>query len=202
MQEHFISRYGDINTLENKQKYQSLIKNQLIVIENAKKANIPIALIEYSSCENCPEGENREYCLQKCVDSGTLPVLMSALHGYEKLKILKKNRDSLFYKFQKHFDEGIEFLISNDVGKIIFMGANGGACVKVSIRSAFEDQKCDVVAYTKGIIDFNDESYEYPYPAENEYNFMYKPSRMSYPSKCSECSFDVVEDHQVLKRHF
>jgi hypothetical protein len=65
------------------------------------------------------------------------------------------------------------------------MGANGGACVSDSIVEAIQGN-CSVVAFNKGIADFNYKQFIYPYAGQ------YAKIKSSSNRLCKDCSFKEV----------
>ena len=145
MQPKFVTRGGNDKTSRNLSKVDQIIKEQMVAIERAKKANIPIVFIEY-------EGDYGD----------TNRALKDAVGNYKDFKVFKKNSDGMFEKDNRHRDDLIAYLQDKQVGTLVITGANGGACVLDSIEGALKGN-CTVIAYNKAIADFNFKDFIYPY---------------------------------------
>ncbi|QLY26898.1 isochorismatase family protein [Bdellovibrio sp. KM01] len=177
MQAYFAERNGAYETPENKKKIKDLQQQQMDAITKARQSGIPIIFIEY---DLDPES------------SPTNPNLKQAAFSYEKTHTFLKDTDGMFDRNNKYRDQLIAYVQKNNIGTLLITGANGGACVYQSIKGALNGN-CNVVAYNKGIADFNFEDFIYPYAG------YYKDMRYH----CSNCSFketasiDRLEDSMI-----
>jgi nicotinamidase-related amidase len=162
MQPHFLDRTGKQNRRQNKAKVKKAIDTQIAAIKKAKKAKIPIVIVEYE----CPECDSTDSRLQ------------FAVANYQNVRFIKKDADGMFDNENSHRQELIHFLNKKSIGTLIIMGANGGACVLDSITRALANN-CNVVAFDKGIADFNYDDFMYPYVGQYS---QIKP-------ECENCSF-------------
>lgn len=179
MQSFFIERNGIEATRnpQNIQKVKAVMEAQIAAIERAKAAKIPIVLVEY-------ESETKEKY------GNTLDEITSAVSGYRNTRIIKKTTQSVFDKKNKHVGQFKQFLKSENIGKLLIMGANGGYCIKDSIQDALE-HNCSVIAYNQGIADFDSSSFIYPYSG-----------RLSKVRKnCTDCEFKEVSRLETFENH-
>ncbi|MBC7712190.1 MAG: isochorismatase family protein [Rhizobacter sp.] len=168
MQAMFVTRGGYSDDEENKKKVQEVLRNQLEAIKLAKAAKIPIIFLEYEGFGNTNDDLKKE------------------VEGYPDAKIFLKNTDGMFDSYNKHKAELVAFLESKNVKSLIITGANGGACVLDSISGSL-DSNYNVIAYSKGIADFNYKEFIYPY--DHHYNFT---------PTCADCKFKEVDNMQVV----
>ncbi len=178
MQPYFVNRSQKPNTTENKAKVEQIIKEQVAAINQAKKANISIVLLEYEDT-TIPISE-----------ADSMPLLKAAVGDYKDVKIVKKTSDGMFEDSNKYKKDLVDYLSGKKVGTLIITGANGGACVLASIKGALNGD-CTVVAYNRGIGDFNFADYIYPYA--NKYSDI-KPN-------CSNCSFKEISSIDSLAQY-
>ena len=164
MQPKFVTRGGNDQTPANKTKVEQIIKEQVAAIKRAREARIPIIFLEY-------EGDFGD----------TNEALKAAVANYPDVKFFKKNSDGMFEDYNKYKQDLATYLTRKQVGTLIITGANGGACVLRSITGAL-DNNCTVVAYNKGIADFNYKDFIYPYVGQ--YSNI-KPN-------CKDCMFREV----------
>jgi nicotinamidase-related amidase len=163
MQDYFRTRHGFERETSNHIKYKEVLARQYDAIAKAREMNIPIVFIESKVVHiDSNGGEAREVCCGK-----TDSILKGAVKGYDKVQVFKKTTDGAFEFFNQHRKELVDFLQKNKVGTIGLIGANGGACVFLTALDAV-NENCNVVTYSKGIIDFNFESFIYPY--DKKYN--------------------------------
>jgi len=167
MQPYFATRAGNDQKDKNKIKVLKIINKQIAAIREAKKAKIPIVLIEYEYGSSCCGKTNRK--------------LRNEVKFYKKFKTIKKNTDGMFSSSNKYKQKLTDYLEDNHIGSLIILGANGGACVKQSIKGSLEENY-NVIAYNKGIADFNYRDFIYPY--KDIYKF--KPN-------CKNCNFKEVD---------
>ncbi|MNK12017.1 Isochorismatase family protein [compost metagenome] len=151
MQDYFTNRNGFQKKPENQKKVNQIISAQLAMIDQARKLNVPIILIEYD-CKGCGTTNER---------------IKKAIAKYPKVKVIKKDTDGMFEDHNRYKKELVKYLEKEKIGTLVITGANGGACVLESIVGAVTN-KYEVVAVTEGIADFNYEDFIYPY--ENHYN--------------------------------
>jgi nicotinamidase-related amidase len=147
MQDYFATRRGYQEDPKNIAKLKAVLKAQTNAISVAKVKGIPIVFVEYKSRLFSDYGE-------------TNPQLRRAASGYESTMVFKKSTDGMFD--DKKSTVLKQFFQKNDVDTLIVCGANGGACVKSSIRGALIEGY-NVIAYNKAIADFNYESFVHPY---------------------------------------
>lgn len=168
MQPYFITRDGNQDYGENKDKVKEIIKNQIEVIKLAKESEIPIIFIVYEGL-----GETAEE-------------LKNAAEGYSDAKYIFKSTDGMFSESNKYRSELIDYLSSKEVGNLIILGANGAGCVRESISGSL-DNNYNVLAFSKGTADFNSKGFIYPY--ENNYDFKLN---------CEACQFKEVYEMESI----
>ena len=168
MQSNFITRSGFETTNENKIKVKELIKNQIEAINIAKQNKIPIIFIEYKNF-----GE-------------TITELKKAVNNYTNVTYFIKNTDGMFNWDNDSLNEINKHFISKQIGNLLVLGANGGACVEDSIRGSLSN-KCNILTFSKAIADFNYSEFIYPYKYEK---------RIS--STCPSCKFRQTDDIGVI----
>ena len=180
MQPYFATRGGVSETPENKKSIQDILSYQVEAIKVAKKANIPIIVIEYDLHAWAKEGNK------------TSDVLTSAIGNYKKTTTLLKNTDGMFDSGNANLKKLLSYVKENSIDKLIITGANGGACVLSSIEGAIK-KDINVVAYTKGIADFNYSKFIFPY----KYND--NGVTLSYASEeGKKCKFKQTDDLAVI----
>ena len=103
--------------------------------------------------------------------------LKEAVNEYKNVKYFFKNSDSMFAEENIYKSELSKYLSDKEVGNLVIIGANGGACVESSIEGALSNN-CNVIAYNKGIADFNFIDFIYPYVYDKH-----------IPTKCEDCTF-------------
>lgn len=173
MQPYFVTRDGFDKTSENQEKVKQLIQAQVEAIQKAKEAQLPIMFIEYSG------------------DGKTNEVLRKSAENYKNVVFFLKDTDGMLDKRNSHQSELVQFLNKNRIQTLIILGANGGACVLKSIEGALENGY-NVVAYPKGIADFNYQEFIYPY--EGHYDKIKASTKL--PNKV--CTFRQVNDLNVI----
>lgn len=170
MQPYFAERGGNHEKEENAKKLKEVLANQVKSIAAAKEAGIPIVFLEYENY------------------GPTSKTLKDAIGDYDKSKYFLKNTDGMFSSWNNHVDKLDDYLESQKVKTLIITGANGGACVESSISGALKENY-NVIAFSKGIADFNYRDFIYPY--DDEYDFA--------NPKCKDCSFKEVDElHEVV----
>ncbi|MCB0386616.1 MAG: isochorismatase family protein, partial [Bdellovibrionales bacterium] len=137
-----------------------IIDSQIAAIERAKELGLPIVIVEYEDYGD------------------TNSALKKAIGDYGRVRYFQKDRDGMFDPRNSFRGPLMEHLKELDVGTLLITGANGGACVKRSIRGALENE-FQVIAYTQGIADFNYKEFIYPY----------KYSKDQVAVDCERCSF-------------
>jgi nicotinamidase-related amidase len=168
MQPQFVTRGGDDKLPKNIKKVDDIIARQIEMIKLAEKQKIPIVFIEYENFGN------------------TNSKLKEASKAYKNVKYFTKDTDGMFSSSNKSVDQISEYFRGKGIGNLIITGANGGACVNESIYGAL-DNNYNVLAYSKGIADFNYTDFIYPY--DDIYDF--KP-------KCQKCSFKEVDEFETI----
>lgn len=108
---------------------------------------------------------------------------MKAVEGYSELKVIKKTTEGIFEDKNKYKDELVNHLKKKKIGTIIIAGVNGAACVWESISGALQNN-CSVVAFSKGIADFNSKEFSYPYAGYFK--------RIKF--QCADCSFKELSE--------
>jgi nicotinamidase-related amidase len=169
MQPYFVERGGDDKDKNNMIKVNTILNNQIKMIEMAKKSKIPIVFIEYES------------------HGDTNSKLKKAADGYDNIKIITKSTDGMLDDYNNKKSELSEYLRNQKIGNLIITGANGGACVQKSISGSLENNY-NVLAFSKGIADFNYPQFIYPY--DDLYKF--EPS-------CENCKFREVDDAEAIE---
>ncbi len=166
MQPKFVTRGGFHKRPSNILKVDQIISHQIEIINDAKSRNIPILVIEYVTF-----GETNKD-------------LKKALKGYGNQKTFIKNRDGMFSDYNMSVKEISKALNDLNVRNLVILGANGGYCVKDSIEGSLA-KEFNVVAYSKGIADFNHKDFIYPY--NNKYK--YKPQN---------CEFQEIDNCEAI----
>ncbi|WP_413578703.1 isochorismatase family protein [Bdellovibrio sp. HCB290] len=147
MQSFFKERTGTHKKPENQIKLEELHKQQLLAIAKARESGISIVFIEYLLG---PESGSTDYRLK------------DAVRGYTNTRTFQKTSDGMFHDYNTFRDQLISYIKQNNIGTLLVMGANGGSCVEASILQGL-NRGCRVVAYNKGIADFNYRDFVYPY---------------------------------------
>lgn len=136
MQERFVTRGGAQDDGDNPKKVENMVWRQGLLINIAKEHHLPILIAEYKNY------------------GPTNSALMDALKGYDKVAVIQKTTDGLFD------DENISRLQAQDqltawgVSDLVVSGANGGACVRETIRSAlYQSDDPDDVNPVLGAVD-------------------------------------------------
>lgn len=168
MQPYFVERGGNDKELVNAKKVDEILNNQVKMIELAKKSGIPIVFVEYESYGD------------------TNSKLKEAAAGYDNIKIITKNTDGMLDDYNNKKSELSDYLRSKEIGNLIITGANGGACVQQSIAGSLQNNY-NVLAYSKGIADFNYTEFIFPY--DDVYNFT---------PTCDNCKFREVDDAETI----
>ena len=169
MQPKFVTRGGNDQDPENIKKVNQIIENQKQMIALAKKSNIPVIFIEY----------------QNFGDTNT--ELKEAAKGYDNVKYFEKNTDGFFETSNSNIKAFSDFLHDQQIGNLIITGANGGACVESSIYGSLSNNY-NVLAYSKGIADFNYEKFIFPYDDIYDFN-----------PTCPSCKFREIDDYLALE---
>jgi nicotinamidase-related amidase len=167
MQRYFSARHA-MSSPANETKIAQVVAEQAALIKRAEAAGIPIIVMEYDLAKIALEKNQGD----------TNAHLQQALGTYKPERIFRKSEDSMFDSRNVYRKPLLEFMQKYKIGKLIVTGANGGACVKKSIQGALAGN-CSVVAYTKGIADFNYPDFIYPYVGQ------YKDIK----AKCDNCTF-------------
>ena len=168
MQPLFVTRGGSDQDPKNLKKLKDLIKKQKDVIKLAKESKISIIFIEYENF------------------GVTNSELKKSIGNYKDVKYMLKDSDGIFEQYNSHKDKITDYLISKDIGNLIIVGANGGACVELSIEGSLSN-KCNIIAYNPGIADFNYRDFIYPYTYDH-----------SISSSCDTCKFKQVSQLEVI----
>jgi nicotinamidase-related amidase len=182
MQPSFVNRNENDKKPENVKKVERILKVQVEAIREAMKHQVPIVFLEYEE-----KGDTNE-------------VLKNETKNYDKVKFITKDKDGMFFPVNYHTAELIDYLESKNIGTLVIMGANGRACVQDSIAESL-GLNYHVVAFSKGIADFNYAEFKYPYAG------FYK-----FEDGCPDCLFkevnklsDVVlefEKQSLPSKHF
>ncbi len=187
MQPWFVEVNGYDKSPDNAKKVTEVLDNQVKLIELAKKKHIPIIFIEYVSA-----GDTNEK-------------LKKVASNYKEVQYIKKNQDGMFYD-EIAAAKIKEYLTAKKVSNLIIVGANGGACVRESIAGAVENGY-QVIAYSKGIADFNYEEFIYPYDDIYQFNSSFKEvddfvamTRELSKLKISEANLQVNDSDRSLQR--
>jgi len=143
MQPYFIDRTKVVSSPENKRIVEQVLRKQVQLIEEFKRRNLPILLVEYE-------------------DSGVShSEILGALDGYPLSKRVLKARDGLFDD-RRARRSAIAFFRSFGVRQVVVVGANAEKCVKATILGALK-LGVDVLAYSEGIATFNRTPFRNPY---------------------------------------
>ena len=171
MQPRFVTRNRNHGTDENQAKVDQIIDSQVVAIQKAKELGLPIVVVEY---ENYGD---------------TNAALKKAIGDYKRVRYFQKDRDGMFDPRNSFRGPLMEHLKEQDIGTLLITGANGGACVKRSIRGALENDY-QVIAYAEGIADFNFKEFIYPYK--------YKKDQIDVT--CAKCTFREVSGADQIMR--
>jgi nicotinamidase-related amidase len=168
MQPGFITRGGNDKAPPNVKKTRYLTQAQVALIREARAEHYPIVFMEYVGNYGDTNAKLKT----------------AAGDGVNKdIRIFKKDTDGAFDDGNSHKEELVDYLRSRKIGTLVVAGANGGACVRETLEGAL-DEHCNVIAYTRGIADFNYEDFIYPYTG------YYTDLRSGH----SEGSFQETED--------
>lgn len=167
MQAPFITRGGNDQIPENVQKVKAIINIQKETIRAAKAAKIPIIFAVYENF-----GKTNDELREEAKD-------------YEETKYFIKDSDGMFEESNSNKKKLTNYLESKDIGNLIILGANGGACVKRTILGALEENY-SVTAFLDGIADFNYRDFIYPY------------KKYKLTPNCRDCKFRETNDLNVI----
>lgn len=148
MQPQFVERKGFDKNPGNQDKLREAVDNQLRLIREAKKNNLPIVLVEYDKC------------------GPTCRQLAEEVADYHLLRRFQKKSNGLFQFLNGASKEVMKFLDAHKVSQLVVSGANGGACVQCTIKGAIQ-AGYGVWTDEMSIIDFNSENFAYPYHYES-----------------------------------
>ncbi len=176
MQDLFRTRGGDADDPDNLAKAATLVKNQQDAIQNAMSANAPIIYIVYKGY------------------GPTIPQLSSLTASYGKTVTFTKNTDGAFDSDNKYRGDLVKYMKDNQIGSLVIIGANGGACVHETIVGALNGN-CSVHAVAAGIADFNYASFITPYMPEH-----YRDIVAS--KRCPNCDFSTEVEIQEVDLSF
>jgi len=129
------------------------LEQQARAIRLAKRARLPILLLEYDIQKDSTHPDNIP----------THPALISAIGRYRNFAKFKKDQDGVFDARNTFRDEFIRYLNQNEIKRLIVAGANGGSCVVETISGALL-RGLGVVAFSHGIIDFGTYNTDYIHP--------------------------------------
>ncbi len=169
MQDQFALRGGRALRRDNAEKAAGLIEEQVKAIEAARKADLPIIFVEYENY------------------GPTNPQLKKAVEGYSKAKFITKDTDGVFDGYNNYRRDLTNIIREGKIKNFIMAGANGGACVQQSTQGALA-ANCNVVAFERGIADFNYRKYVWPYRFEEFYTRNFNQPR----GACVNCDFRQV----------
>lgn len=170
MQEVFATRGGHAADPANVAILQTIQQRQLELIRMARRQHLPIVFIEY-------EGQGP-----------TNSPLKEAVRGYSRTRTFLKSTDGMLDTDNSHLAELSGYLQENQIGNLIITGANGGACVQMSIDGALRNNY-NVIAVETAIADFNFEAFVYPYTGQY--------TEFTHPT-CESCSFREITDIPTL----
>ncbi len=168
MQPLFVTRQGSDKDPANIKKVQALLENQKKMVRLAKSKKIPIIFFELKDF-----GE-------------TNSDLKQAVGNYSKVRYFTKQTDGMFSPYNQSLVQLKDFLAHEKVKNLIISGANGGSCVDSSIRGSLENNY-NVLAFDRGIADFNYKEFIYPYV-----------DQFSFSPKCESCSFREFADFESI----
>lgn len=175
MQPFYVKRGVNVDSAKNKAKLKKLLQAQVEAIQTAKKAGIPIIVFEAPKEAVLALHGTEE-------DAATARPLTEAIGDYPSQKHFIKNANGIFFDYNQDAAAFKDYLRAKKIGNLIVTGANGAACVAQSIRGALQNN-CNVVAYSKGIADFNYPENIYPFTYPGDY------SGSALKAVCSNCSF-------------
>lgn len=168
MQPHFSERGGNSKDPGNVRKVNELLNNQIKLINLAKNQKIPIIFIEYQNL-----GE-------------TFPKLKMTAAGHDNIRTFTKTTDGMFNDSNTEKRKLEDYLKSKKIGNLIIAGANGGGCVSESINGLLQSNY-NVLAYSKGIADFNARNFIYPYD-----------NLLKFNPACKSCSFREIDEYETI----
>ncbi len=145
---------GAIVKPANALKYETVVTNQLKIIRHAIRHEWDIMLVEYKEIMRCGT--------VKCWGR-TDERLLDAVEGYDQLATFTKSADGLFYHTNRSRRTVLKHLRKKRITTLLFLGANGNHCVRVSIEGALKTGQFRVLAYSPGIICFNEDPFIHPY---------------------------------------
>lgn len=178
MQAHFWKETGDSDKPENAATIKATIQAQIEAIEVAKKAGIPIVIVEMAA--DGPNSPNY---------GGTVSELREAVKGYNKTSFIGKTTQGAFDTRNKYRDGLSKIIKDGEIKNFVVMGAHAGLCVASSIMGALKN-KCNAVAYSKGIGDWNPDPFIAPFYFDDEFKKSFN---------CIGCNFKEVDDLENLK---
>lgn len=163
MQDSFILRNPRASMFEsNDTKAAAVLKQISALIEEAKQNQRPIILVEYQDMG--PSNEK----------------IAALLKDYKKAYTVIKNDDGVFD--DKNSKEAVEkIMLNSGTDRLIVTGANGGACVDLSIHGSIE-QRYTTFAVSDAIADFNFDQFIYPYDQYEHYE----------EKNCPGCKFQLI----------
>jgi nicotinamidase-related amidase len=174
MQTFFMDRGVISKKKSNQDKVKEIMREQVRVIKEAKRNNIPIVFIEYENYGN------------------TSKKLLRVAGKGKNIKIFQKDSDGVFDEQNSKIKEIETYLLSLNIDTLIITGANGGACIKATIEGAL-NKNFDVIAYDKAIADFNFPEFIYPYD---------KYLKDLIHHNCKECKFtETMEIEKVFNKN-
>jgi nicotinamidase-related amidase len=169
VQDYFVLRTKGGLLKENAGKATKLTNEVVKSIEAAKKANLPVILVEYEGAGSTSER------------------VQKALEGYDKVHVIKKNTDGAFDASNRSKKELGEILRKEKIKNIAVTGANGSACVNSTIEGALQSN-CSITAVKSAVADFNYKSFIYPY----EYTAEIEEAFNNPGGACVDCHFAQV----------
>lgn len=172
MQDYFVARMGYASKSENEKVYSILLKQQLKLIKRARKNKLPIIFLEHRGLG---------------VTGFTVKPLKKAVSGYKYAVFFEKTSDGAFDEKNKTRKKFVRYLEKNQIDTLIIAGANGGSCVRSTIEGALKNSY-NVIAFCRGIADFNFKNFIYPYTGRFD----------ELEGRCAGCTFEEVDAIKVI----
>ncbi|MEQ1879126.1 MAG: isochorismatase family protein [Bdellovibrionia bacterium] len=152
MQAAFFTRPELSQQPANVEKLRTVLRTQVEAIRLARRARLPIVVIEYYLP---PSGTHISL-------RHTVPELKGALAGYGNVRYFMKYFDGAFDERDGEKVKLLEHLSKSRIKTLIVTGANGRSCVASTIEGAVTNG-FKIVSFSPGIADFGSTDFIYPY---------------------------------------
>lgn len=183
MQPQFETRFG-YEKLPGNSKKAARVKAEIQrLIQEAIRSHFYVIFVEYEGFGSIDES------------------LLKEVGGYDRTITIKKDTDGLFHRHNRMLSEIRSYVAVNDIQDVLICGANGGACVKESLRSA---QSYGLGTWWKSdaIADFNTSSFTYPYRyPENEFQARPYPADLKVAPQAAVQEIHDEREEAYFFRH-